>query len=692
MMHKAERLCMLMILDGWGISPVPEGNAVLAARTPCLDRLWEEYPHTRLRCSGGAVGLPEGIMGNSEVGHLNIGAGRIVYQDLMRIDMAVRDGSLFRNETLISVMEKVKNNCSALHLMGLVSDGGVHSQLNHLLALLDMARQQGVEKVYVHAILDGRDTVPTDGIRYVQQLRDHMQKHNFGSIASVCGRFYAMDRDKRWDRIEKAYRLYTAGEGIAERDPVQAVQHAYDRGETDEFVKPAVLQKQDGKPLGTVRDRDGLIFFNFRADRAREITQAFTDADFDFFPRESFPQTCEYVTMTRYDEHFALPAAFAPVHLEDILGETVSRKGLRQLRIAETEKYAHVTYFFNGGEEKPFPLEDRCLIPSPRDVPTYDHKPEMSALEVTEEVLRRIHSGDYRLIVLNFANMDMVGHTGIMEAAVKACETVDRCVGKIVTEVLTGDGAVCITADHGNAEKMLDDKGNPHTAHTLNPVRFILADKQRKHTRLREGILADIAPTLLELMGIEKPELMTGSSLTENKLAEHKEKQDMLTDFITGKEIPDAGSEANRQAVERLLIEKKGFAKEDIEVDVPIEFRISGETYCSKLDLVLRIGGRRFMVIKCAAGSLGSREREVLSAARLLDTFQIPLAAVSDGKTALLFDTLSGKQIGEGLDALPAKEEAANQIQGSPVFPLPDKRCEKEKLIFRSYDSMNVNR
>ncbi|MEZ4527418.1 MAG: 2,3-bisphosphoglycerate-independent phosphoglycerate mutase [Desulfobacterales bacterium] len=512
-MMRTERTYMLMILDGWGLSPVSEGNAVMAAQTPFLDRLLAQYPHTRLICSGEAVGLPQGIMGNSEVGHLNIGAGRVVYQDLLRIDRAVRDGSFFHNPVLSSAMEKVREKQAALHLMGLVSDGGVHSQLTHLLALLDMAREKGLSKVCVHAILDGRDTAPADGIRYVKTVQEHMHRHNFGAIASICGRYYAMDRDKRWDRIEKAFHLYVSGEGLAEKDPVQAVQNAYDRGETDEFVKPVVLQSAQGSPIGSIQDGDGLIFFNFRADRAREISRALAEPDFDFFPRPHVPKFCEYVTMTLYDETFAFPIAFPQVHLKGILGEIISENGLRQLRIAETEKYAHVTYFFNGGEEKPFPLEDRCLIPSPRDVPTYDFKPEMSAREVTEEVLARLRSREYHFIVLNFANMDMVGHTGVMEAAVKACETVDKCAERIVSELLSQGGAAIVTADHGNAEKMLDENGNVHTAHTLNPVRLVLADDTHRHVCLREGVLGDIAPTLLDMMGIEKSEQMSGESL-----------------------------------------------------------------------------------------------------------------------------------------------------------------------------------
>ncbi len=511
-----KRPCMLMILDGWGISPPSEGNAVELAQTPYLDKLKNEYPHTHLLCSGEAVGLPKGIMGNSEVGHLNIGAGRIVYQDLLRIDKAIADGSFTENDVLNSVISKVKNNDSALHLMGLVSDGGVHSQLEHLFALLDMADKKGVRHVYVHAILDGRDTPPDSGIRYIKNLHEYMNANKLGDIATVCGRFYAMDRDNRWERIEKAFRLYTRGEGIKEKDPVEAVKNAYMRDETDEFVRPIVMTEEDTNPIGTVCDGDGIIFFNFRADRAREITRAFTDPAFESFKRNPIPKLCDFVCMTLYDEKFTLPIAFPPIHMDEILGEVISKHGLRQLRIAETEKYAHVTYFFNGGEERSFPLEDRCLVPSPRDVPTYDLKPEMSAYKVTEEVISRIKSKDYDFIVLNYANMDMVGHTGIIEAAIKACEAVDRCVNKVVTEVRAQGGVVLVTADHGNSEKMLDKDGNPHTAHTVNPVPFILVDDTQRDARLRSGNLGDIAPTILHIMGIDKPEQMTGTSLIES--------------------------------------------------------------------------------------------------------------------------------------------------------------------------------
>ena len=502
-----------MILDGWGINPSHDGNAVYLAGTPNLNKLMQEYPHTQLLCSGEAVGLPQGIMGNSEVGHLNIGAGRIIYQDILRIDTAIGDGSFFKNEALVELINDVVDHGAALHLMGLVSDGGVHSQLSHLLALLDLTRQKGVGKVYVHAILDGRDTPPDSGAAYVETLQEHLQAHHHGAIATICGRYFAMDRDNRWDRTQKAYQLYVAGKGIKEPDPVMAVKNAYTRDETDEFVKPIVITSDAGKAAGTIKDGDSIIFFNFRADRARQITRAFNDPDFNGFQRTPPVKLSQYVTMTQYDETFTFPVAFGPVHRDKILGEVISHAGLGQLRIAETEKYAHVTYFFNGGEEKPFPLEDRCMVPSPRDIPTYDLKPEMSALKVTAEVISRVQSDKYRLIVLNFANMDMVGHTGVLEAAISACQTVDRCVRKIVDTVKARGGVVLITADHGNAEMMREPNGNPHTAHTLNPVPFILVDNSRKNVRLKEGKLGDIAPTILEIIGIDKPEQMTGQSL-----------------------------------------------------------------------------------------------------------------------------------------------------------------------------------
>lgn len=509
-------LCVLMILDGWGINPKTEGNAVALAKTPFMDQLQNEYPYTKLLCHGEAVGLPNGIMGNSEVGHLNIGAGRTVYQDLLRIDKSIEDGSFFKNKELISLISKVKDGNSALHFMGLVSDSGVHSQLTHLFALLDMARQEGIDRVYVHAILDGRDTPPDSGVRYVRQLQDYIDSKKFGAIATICGRYYAMDRDTRWDRTQKAYRLYTLGEGVTEKYPVEAVQNAYQRNETDEFVSPVVLTDNKNVPLGIVNEGDGIIFFNFRADRARQITSAFTNTAFDSFERKLFPKLCGFACMTVYDEKFTLPVAFLPIHLDGILGEVISKKGLQQLRIAETEKYAHVTYFFNGGEEKPFALEDRHLIPSPREVPTYDLKPEMSARQVAKETVSRIQSKKYDLIVMNFANGDMVGHTGVMDAAIKACEAVDRSVRDVVTAAKAQEGTIVITADHGNAEMIIDENGKPHTAHTLNHVPLILVDDTRKNAVLRMGTLGDIAPTILHIMDIKQPDQMTGQTLIEN--------------------------------------------------------------------------------------------------------------------------------------------------------------------------------
>jgi len=505
--------CVLIILDGWGIYKPGNTNAVSVAKMPFLNKLMAENPRTQLLCSGEAVGLPIGIMGNSEVGHLNIGAGRIVYQGLLRIDKAIENGFFFQNRAFNDIMDKVKANRSALHLMGLTSDAGVHSQLAHLFALVDMACQKGLTEIYVHAILDGRDTPPDSGVRYVEKLQKFLESKRIGRIASICGRYYAMDRDTRWDRTEKAFRLYTLGEGIKEKNPVTAVKNAYARGETDEFVCPVVMTDDKGNPIKTVSDKDGIIFFNFRPDRARQITRAFTEPGFDFFKKEKSPQLCEFVCMALYDEHFTLPVAFGPVHLSNILGEVISHAGLNQLRIAETEKYAHVTYFFNGGEEKAFPNEDRHLVPSPREVPTYDKKPEMSAYIVAEKAASLIESGKYHLVVMNFANLDMVGHTGILEAAVKACEAVDQCAEKVVTAAIRKGYAVLVTADHGNAEQMREENGQMHTAHTLNPVPLVLAGYENKKVQLRPGVLGDIAPTILQVMGIEKPAEMTGKSL-----------------------------------------------------------------------------------------------------------------------------------------------------------------------------------
>lgn len=514
-MSQPKKPLLLCILDGWGWRPDAEANAVKIAHTPVLDRLLEAYPHTRLQCSGEAVGLPAGIMGNSEVGHLNIGAGRVVYQDLLRINNAILDGSFFENSVFIQLMNRIKTRGKALHLMGLVSDGGVHSDISHLLALLDMAKARGVARTHIHAILDGRDTPPTSGVDYIQQVQDHIDTIGYGDIATIVGRFYAMDRDTRWERVQSAYALYTRAEGGLESDPVAAVKVAYQNGETDEFVKPVVITGANGAPKAVVEDNDGILFFNFRADRAREITRAFIERGFDSFPVESRPDLSGYVCMTLYDESFDLPMAFPPEHLDGILGQVLSQNGLRQLRIAETEKYAHVTYFFNGGEEEPFPGEDRCLIPSPRDIATYDQKPEMSAPKVTEELLARLNSGRYDFIVLNFANMDMVGHTGLLEAAVKACETVDSCVGAIIAKIREVGGIALITADHGNSEQLVAQDGRPHTAHTLNPVNLVLVDDTRQAAHLRGGVLGDIAPTILDILEIAPPQQMTGKSLLE---------------------------------------------------------------------------------------------------------------------------------------------------------------------------------
>jgi len=501
---------ILIVLDGWGIGNNPEVDAVEKANIPFYKGLLKEYPHTILECSGEAVGLPEGQMGNSEVGHLNLGAGRIVYQDYARINKAIKDGEFFRNPQLLNAMDSAR--MGALHLLGLVSDGGVHSHINHLYALIDMAITSGVKKIFIHAFMDGRDTPPASGINYIRRLESFIKDKPEVKIATVTGRYWAMDRDRRWDRIERAYRAIVHGEGENASSAEEAVKQSYRINETDEFIRPTVIYA-DSKPLGRIQDGDSVVFFNFRADRARELTRALTEKDFTFFERGHAPILSSYVKMTLYDETFNLPIAFPPVKLTNILGEVISQNGLRQLRIAETEKYAHVTYFFNGGEEKTFAGEDRCLIPSPREFPTYDMIPEMSAYKVTDEVIGRIEQSVYDFILLNFANPDMVGHTGVMEAAIKACEAIDRCLKRIVEKVRHTGGTVIITADHGNCEQMMEDN-HPHTAHTTNPVPFILL---KKGVKLRpKGILADVAPTVLELMGKEKPPQITGESLIVN--------------------------------------------------------------------------------------------------------------------------------------------------------------------------------
>jgi 2,3-bisphosphoglycerate-independent phosphoglycerate mutase len=504
---------ILIVLDGWGIGNNAEINAQEKANIPFYKGLLKDYPDTALECSGESVGLPLGTMGNSEVGHLNLGAGRVVYQDYARINNSIRDGSFFNNEALLNGIGAAVENNSSLHLLGLLSDGGVHSHVNHLYSLIELAINRGVKKVCIHALMDGRDTPPKSGIHYIKELESFLREKPAAMIASVTGRFWAMDRDTRWERVEQAYRALVLGEGLKAATATEAVEKSYEMNETDEFIKPTLICS-GSQPMCTIQDNDSVIFFNFRADRARELTNALTDKDFDGFSRDNVPRLSSYVTMTMYDDDFCFPVAFPSFKMTNILGEILSRHNLKQLRIAETEKYAHVTYFFNGGEEDPLEGEDRCLIPSPKDVPTYDLKPEMSAYAVTDEVIRRIDEGAYDFILLNFANPDMVGHTGIMDAAVKACETIDVCLRRIVEKVHSAGGTVMITSDHGNCDQM-GDETSPHTAHTTNPVPFLLL---KKGIKLRKGgILADVAPTVLDLLGIKKPDEMTGISLIKNK-------------------------------------------------------------------------------------------------------------------------------------------------------------------------------
>ena len=499
---------MLMILDGWGVAPASDVNAATLAQTPNLDRYFANFPHTTLDASGLEVGLPEGQIGNSEVGHLNIGAGRIIYQSLTRITKAIKDGDFFDNEVLCACMDKTKNAGKALHLMGLLSDGGVHSNINHLIALLKMAKARGLEKVYVHAFLDGRDVPPKSAVGFIKQLQEAIAGMAFGKIATVMGRYYAMDRDNRWDRIEKAYKTLVLGEGNLVADPVQGVEASYDAGVTDEFVEPMVVEGVDAN----ITSGDGIIFFNFRPDRARQITRALNDAEFPHFERPASALPVNYVCMTQYDATIDAPVAYPPEEYNYTLGEVLAKEGKHQLRIAETEKYAHVTFFFNGGVEEPNLNEERILINSPK-VATYDLQPEMSAYDVTDALLAELDKDKFDVVVLNYANPDMVGHTGVLPAAIKAMEAVDECVGKVVDKVLSLGGSVCITADHGNLEKMAEADGTPHTAHTTNIVPFILVSNEEH--KLHSGVLADIAPTMLELLNIEKPAVMTGSSLIE---------------------------------------------------------------------------------------------------------------------------------------------------------------------------------
>ncbi len=507
---------VLMILDGFGLNDNPKANAVFEANTPNIDALMKKYPFVKGNASGLAVGLPDGQMGNSEVGHMNMGAGRVVYQELTRITKEIEDGDFFRNEELLAAVKNVKEKNSSLHLYGLLSDGGVHSHNTHLYGLLELAKREGLENVYIHCFMDGRDTAPTSGIEYVKELVAEIEKIGVGKIASISGRYYAMDRDNRWDRIEKAYVALTKGEGNKASDPVEAMQQSYDEGVTDEFVVPVIIE-ENGAPVATIQDGDSVIFFNFRPDRARQITRVFCADEFDGFERGPRKDVF-YVCFTEYD--VTIPnkeIAFKKVELHNTFGEFLAANGLKQARIAETEKYAHVTFFFNGGVEEPNPGEDRILVHSPK-VATYDLQPEMSAPEVCDRLVEAIHSGKYDVIIINFANPDMVGHTGVMEAAVKAVETVDTCVGRAVEALIEEDGQMFLCADHGNCEQEIDyATGESFTAHTTNPVPFILINYDPAYTLAEDGRLADIVPTLIEMMGMEQPKEMTGHSLLVRK-------------------------------------------------------------------------------------------------------------------------------------------------------------------------------
>ena len=508
-----DKVTMLMILDGFGDNKNKDGNAIKLAKTPNIDKLMKKYPNTDIYTSGLHVGLPEGQMGNSEVGHTNIGAGRIVYQELTRITKSIEEGEFFSNPEFIAAIDNCKKNHSKLHIMGLLSDGGVHSHNRHLYGLLEMAKRRDFEDVYVHCFLDGRDTPPASAENYIIQLENKMKEKGIGKIATISGRFYSMDRDKRWQRIEKSYNAMVNGKGIKATSPIKAIEDSYQKEVFDEFVEPTVIYDGE-KPVAKIEDGDSVIFFNFRPDRAREITRTIVDEKFNEF--ETKKLDVHFVCFTNYDETMPnVKIAFKKEPLKNTFGEVVSNNNLTQLRIAETEKYAHVTFFFNGGEEKQYKGEDRILVPSPK-VETYDMKPDMSANEVTEKVVEALEADKYDVVILNFANTDMVGHTGSLEAAIKAVETVDNCVGKIVNVIEKKKGNLIITADHGNAEQMIDYKtGEPHTAHTTNPVPIILVTP-KKEIKLREnGKLADLAPTMLELMGIDKPKEMTGESLIE---------------------------------------------------------------------------------------------------------------------------------------------------------------------------------
>ncbi len=504
---------VLMILDGWGYSPETANNAIAQAKTPNIDGLIEKYPHGLLKASGLDVGLPEGLMGNSEVGHTNIGAGRIVYQDLTRIDQSIQDGSFFTNPVLGKAFELAAEKGTKLHLIGLLSDGGVHSHIRHLEALLQLAQNRQFKKLFVHPVFDGRDTAPMIGETFLQQLLGYFEKYGVGRLGTLSGRFYAMDRDTRWERIEKAYNALVLGQPALGSDPLDYLKQSHQKGIGDEFIEPVCVS-----PDSTIDEGDVVIFFNYRSDRARQMTRALTEKEFTGFTRQKWPLLSQYVCMTEYDQSFQLPVAFPSPALVNNLGEVISKNGLKQLRIAETEKYAHVTFFVNGGQEIKFPNEDRILIDSPRDIATYDQKPEMSAVPVTERLLQELDRDIYDFVIINFANCDMVGHTGMMDATIKAVEVVDQCVGKIVEKVLQKKGLVFLTADHGNAEVMMDAQGRPQTAHTSNPVRYIIISEQYPLGSLKthDGRLADVMPTLLTLMNLPIPPEVTGQKLLDN--------------------------------------------------------------------------------------------------------------------------------------------------------------------------------
>ncbi|MCF6410263.1 2,3-bisphosphoglycerate-independent phosphoglycerate mutase [Pseudalkalibacillus salsuginis] len=507
----AKKPVALIILDGFALRDEKKGNAVAQAKKPNFDRYWNEFPHSQLKASGEAVGLPEGQMGNSEVGHLNIGAGRIVYQSLTRVNLSIKEGEFYEKQTFLDAMDHVKKKGSALHIFGLLSDGGIHSHIDHLYALLKLAAKENVEKVYIHGFLDGRDVGPTTAKTYIKALQEKMDEYGVGEIATLSGRYYSMDRDKRWDRVERSYRAMTYGEGPSYKDPIELVDDSYENGIHDEFVLPSILTKEDGSPVATIEDDDAIIFFNFRPDRAIQISQVFTNEDFRGFDRgDKLPKDLHFVCLTHFSESVDGEVAFKPTNLDNTLGEVLSQQNYKQLRIAETEKYPHVTFFFSGGRENEFPGEERILIDSPK-VATYDLKPEMSAYEVTDALIDELHADKHDVIILNFANPDMVGHSGMLEPTIKAIEAVDECLGKIVDLIVEKGGAAIITADHGNSDEVITMDDKPMTAHTTNPVPVIVTEKG---VNLRDdGILADLSPTVLDLLGGKQPKEMTGKTL-----------------------------------------------------------------------------------------------------------------------------------------------------------------------------------